>query len=357
MKKASKSFWKISYGAMMTVALAAVFCLSVYALPADSETVYATKSGRVWHEFRNCEDLVGYDAWAMTFADYRKAKNNTTECSKCKNGQELTGDVIGKTYLYQGSYVRKTEIFPELLVGYSGDFKRIGSGEETTSASDTTTSDANTDTTAGAEESSSQSTDTSKNTTTKNTTTKNTTTKNSTTKSSTSKTTASSGNASNSSSSGSSSGKDLMTEKQRRKKFLSKTNPKRGAVVTTPARPKSVGFSYADFSTYNDYSFNNGRGREFVYLLGTIMTMEPVRENGNIYGVAMMVNDCDGYQWYMRYDCAKDKYALLKAELTGKQAYIYGTSAGYSGVTNRPMMDALTVLETNGRGLDLRLFK
>ncbi len=345
MDKAVKTLWKTAGSAVLTTVLAAVFCMSVYALPADSDYVYASKSGRVWHEFRNCEDLVGYDAWFMTFADYKKEKKNSTQCSKCKNGQELTDDVIGKTYAYEGGFVRKTEMFPELFVGYSKDFTSIGSAEEQPVDQEPSGSDAKADTAdSGSKDSTSKNT-TTKNTTTKNTTIKNTTTKNATTNNATAK------------SDGSSSGKDLMTERQRHNKFLSKTNPKRGKSVITPARPKSAGFSYADFGSYNDYNSNNGRGGDFIYLLGTIMTMEPVKQNGDVYSVAMMVNDCDGYQWYMRFNCSKTNYAALKAELTGKQAYIYGRFGGYSGVTDRPMMDTWTVLEVGGKALDLRLFR
>ncbi len=346
MKRVSKALWKISLTAAMSFAIAALFGLSVYALPADTDHVYATKTGKVWHRERNCKEIIDNDAWYMTFAEYKKEKGNTTQCSKCKNDEDLAEEINGKTYAYEGGYSRSTEI-PVTV-------DKSGLNDTSTSAS----SDTGTAETSGG----SISEDSSSSGSTKSKSSRSTTASSSggsskaSTKSSsgsTAKSTASSAG----SSSGSSSGKDLMTERQRHNKFYSKTNPKRGKTVITPARPKSAGFSYADFGSYNDYNSNNGRGGDFIYLLGTIMSMEPVKQTGDEYSVAMMVNDCDGYQWYMRYDCSKTNYALLKAELTGKPAYIYGRFGGYSGVTERPMMDVWTVLEVGGKSLDLRLFK
>ena len=148
-----------------------------------------------------------------------------------------------------------------------------------------------------------------------------------------------------------------MTEKQRRSKFLSKTNPKRGETPATIARPASVGFSYADFARYNSYNSDNKLGGTPIYLLGTIMDIQPVKQTGSEYGLAVMVNDCDGYQWYMRCKCDKSKYDLLKAELLGKAANIYGTYAGYSGVTNRPMLDMNSVFEVGGNAVSMELYK
>ena len=85
--------------------------------------------------------------------------------------------------------------------------------------------------------------------------------------------------------------------------------------------------------------------------------IQPVKQTGSEYGLAVMVNDCDGYQWYMRCKCDKSKYDLLKAELLGKAANIYGTYAGYSGVTNRPMLDINSVFEVGGNAVSMELYK
>lgn len=147
--------------------------------------------------------------------------------------------------------------------------------------------------------------------------------------------------------------KELMTEKQRQQKFSSKTNPKIGTKPTQPERPASAGFLYADFGTYNSYASENKLGGTPIYLLGTIMDVQPVEQNGSQYVVAIMVNDCDGYQWYMRCACNTAKYDLLKSEILGKAANIYGTYAGYSGIINRPMMDVSMILEVNGNSLNM----
>ena len=140
----------------------------------------------------------------------------------------------------------------------------------------------------------------------------------------------------------------LMTQKQREKRFKSKTNPKRGEKIPNVIyKPNYLGFTYADFSTCNSYNSENGLGGRPIYLLGTIMDIEKVYENNIYYGVAIMVNDCDGYQWYMRADIAKNKYEIFKNAFLGKAGYIYGFYSGYSGVTNRPMMD-VTVIHLNG---------
>ena len=135
--------------------------------------------------------------------------------------------------------------------------------------------------------------------------------------------------------------KVLLTDKQRASKFKSKTNPKMGATPITLPRPASAGFPYADFAKYNDYNSDNHLGGTPIYLLGTVMDVQPVKEGDSDYKVAVMVNDCDGYQWYVRVNCSKAKYDLMKNEILGKAGYIYGTYAGYSGVTNRPMMDMI----------------
>jgi len=163
---------------------------------------------------------------------------------------------------------------------------------------------------------------------------------------------------SNSSSNSSNGSKILMTEKQRKAKFKSKTNPKMGTNPgNQPARAASAGFAYADFGTYNNYASKNGLGGAPIYLLGTVMDIQPVSEKDGKYSLAIMVNDCDGYQWYMRCNCAKDKYDLLKNELKGKAANIYGTYAGYSGVTNRPMMDVTVAMEIGGPSVLISLYQ
>ena len=150
----------------------------------------------------------------------------------------------------------------------------------------------------------------------------------------------------------------LMTEKERHKKFLSKTNPKRG---TKPAnavnRPAYLGFTYADFGTFNSYSSDNGLGGTPVYLLGTIMEIEKVAENVSYYQTVLLVNDCDGYQWYMRVDIEKSKYDMFKAQYLGKAGYIYGIYSGYSGVTNRPMIDVTILHITGGVPTNMALYR
>lgn len=151
--------------------------------------------------------------------------------------------------------------------------------------------------------------------------------------------------------------KELMTEKQRKKSFWSKTNPKMGTSPITPARPASAGFSYASFGVYNDYNSKNHLAGTPIYLIGTVMDVQAVKEGASDYKVAILVNDCDGYQWYLRAHCDKLKFGLLKSELLGKAGYIYGTYAGYSGVTQRPMMDMTMMIETPGNAVNMALYK
>lgn len=151
--------------------------------------------------------------------------------------------------------------------------------------------------------------------------------------------------------------KVLLTDKQRANKFKSKTNPKMGATPITLPRPASAGFSYADFAKYNDYNSDNHLGGTPIYLLGTVMDVQPVKEGDSDYKAAVMVNDCDGYQWYVRVNCSKAKYDLMKNEILGKAGYIYGTYAGYSGVTNRPMMDMMIMIETPGNAVNMSLYR
>ena len=180
-----------------------------------------------------------------------------------------------------------------------------------------------------------------------------------TTKSSskTTKTTKTTTRSSGSSSSDSKGNKLLMTESQRRNKFRSKTNPKRGLKPDSIKRPDSNGFMYADFGMCNSYNSDNGLGGTPIYLLGTIMDIQKVYENDLYYGTVLLVNDCDGYQWYMRAEINKLKYDMFRKDYLGKSGYIYGRYSGYSGVTNRPMMD-VTVIQPNGGFMtDVKLYK
>ena len=154
-----------------------------------------------------------------------------------------------------------------------------------------------------------------------------------------------------------SNGKELMTESQRRKKFYSNTNPKRGAKPVSALRPASNGFLYADFATFNSYSSENGLGMTPIYLLGTIKDIEKVTDKGDYYGAVLMVNDVDGYQWYMRLTVAKDKYDLFKKDYLGKTANIYGYYTGYSGVTRRPMLDPTVIIDANGFAVNMSAYK
>ena len=216
-------------------------------------------------------------------------------------------------------------------------------GQSSNSTSNSNTSNKNSNTSKNSNNTTSSGSDTTKKTTTDNTASSG----------SGSKTTASSSGSSGSSKQPG----DLMTESQRRSKFRSRTNPKRGATPVTVQRPASAGFMYADFAKFNSYNSDNHLGGTPIYLLGTIMDVQPVREVGSMYWLAIMVNDCDGYQWYMRLYCDKAKYELFKNQFKGKAGYIYGLYAGYSGVTNRPMMDITVVTPVGGVPTDMRLYQ
>lgn len=149
-----------------------------------------------------------------------------------------------------------------------------------------------------------------------------------------------------------------MTDAQRRNKWRSKTNPKRDIKPAPKAiRPAQNGFTYADFGTCNSYNSENGLGGNYVYLLGTITDIEKVYENTLYYGVAVMVNDCDGYQWYMRVNIAKAKFDMFKGNFLGKTGYIYGIYSGYSGVTDRPMMDIRVIYPMNEYMIDMKFYQ
>lgn len=150
----------------------------------------------------------------------------------------------------------------------------------------------------------------------------------------------------------------LMTDSQRRSRFRSKTNPKRGADPgNTKYRPPYNGFTYADFGTCNSYNSENHLGGRYIYMLGTIMDIEKVYENPTYYGVAILVNDCDGYQWYMRAEVEKMQYANFRALFIGKSGYLFGKYSGYSGVTDRPMMDLTVIYPTGSYAVNMNMFK
>lgn len=166
-----------------------------------------------------------------------------------------------------------------------------------------------------------------------------------------------SSSASSSSSSSSSSGKSLMSQSQRKKKFYSKTNPKRGEKPVTTPKPASAGFMYGDFATFNSYASENGLGYTPIYIAGTIKAIEKVENKGAQYGAVMMVDDIDGYQWYLRLNVSKDKYDLMRGRFLGKTANVYGLYTGYSGVTGRPMMDPTVIIEAGGTPVDLTIYQ
>ena len=309
---------------LLSLAFMLLFAQYVHAEPDDDTYVFVTKSGIVWHKYRDCGEIVNRKAWVMTYGQAKKLNRLEGECDCCYNEEARNKEVTAQTFLYKNGFSEKEEV----------DWKKYQSSSDSktdkldltdsTLASDSTTTNTSDD---------------------------------SSTKSKTSKTTASSGDKSATASSGkstkttgsdSSSGNTLMTDKQRKSRFRSKTNPKMGTKVKTESREDSAGYSYANFGTYNSYNSENGLGGTPIYLLGTFTDVQAVKQSGSEYQVAVMVNDCDKYQWYMRCKCDKDKYELLKKKLKGKTAYIYGTYSGYSGVTNRPMMDMTSVIEVGG---------
>ncbi len=289
--------------------MSAAFSVDTDAMTIDEKTVvYISSNDDRYHLTNDCEEVTSPKGTALETAlsDGRKM------CEVCAKNEGLDPDDAAK-----------------LTIGdLPFDTKSNSTTKSNSSASDSSNDDVESD---------------SKSTTSKSTTSKTTTSKTTTSKSS-------------SSSSGSSSG-ELMTERQRKNKFYSKTNPKRGEKPVTVPRPSSAGFRYADFATYNSYNSENKLGGTPVYLLGTIMDIQPVKQSGSVYSLAVLVNDCDGYQWYMRCSCSKDKYDLLKAEMLGKAAYIYGIYSGYSGVTNRPMLDINSVFEVGGNIVSIALYQ
>ncbi len=150
----------------------------------------------------------------------------------------------------------------------------------------------------------------------------------------------------------------LLTDSQRKARFWSKTNPKRGA----DPNPKGFhnmfnGFAYADFGTFNSYNSDNSLGGIPIYMIGTITDIEKVYEAPMYYGVAIMVTNTDGYQWYVRANIAKLSYANFRALYMGQTGYLFGLYSGYSGVTNRPMMDMTVIYPNGGVPIDMRIYK
>lgn len=331
--------------AFLSILLTALFTVSVRADMDASGYVFVTKNGKVWHAYRDCAEIVDNDAWAILYSDAKKLRNISGECSKCKANESRPGEVNGATYLYNGSFstdkpVHWTQYWYKEPSVASGDGTGDASPDlvEPNTSADNATSDEADDspsTTAGSEINKGSAKQTSK------------------------KTTTSSGSSGKTTSSSTSSDgyKELMTERQRKNRFWSKTNPKMGKEVTTPARPSSAGFEYADFGKLNNYNSKNNLGGTPIYLLGTVMDIKPVKEKDGDYKVAVMVNDCDGYQWYMRVKCSKAKYELMKNEIFGKAGYIYGTYAGYSGVTQRPMMDMTIMIEVPGNAVNMAIYQ
>lgn len=150
----------------------------------------------------------------------------------------------------------------------------------------------------------------------------------------------------------------LMTDSQRKARFWSKTNPKRGS----DPNPKGFhnmlnGFAYADFGTFNSYNSDNSLGGIPIYMIGTITDIEKVYEAPMYYGCAIMVTNTDGYQWYVRANIAKLCYANFRALYMGQTGYLFGLYSGYSGVTNRPMMDMTVIYPNGGVPIDMRIYK
>lgn len=134
--------------------------------------------------------------------------------------------------------------------------------------------------------------------------------------------------------------KELMTQKERKAKFASKSNPARGKKTKLSGRAEEDGYIYADFGKFNSYSYENDLGGTPIYLIGTVKDMAPFKESGNAYQLGIMVDDPDGYQWCVRMEVDKSDYEYFKSDFKGKKCRMIGVYSGYSGVMNRPMMDA-----------------
>ena len=328
---------------VMIICAATVGMLIFAALPVCAETVLKegttvyTGSGSEFHLKSNCGG-----SGATTKTTLAQALNNGyTMCKSC--AEEIGLDEATRSRLSVNLLPYRTPGTISTSSGSSSD-SSSDSGQDSSSSNQTVSSGSSSD---------GDYVDVSENSS-KSNSNSNSKSKSSSNSSKSSKSSSKSSNSSKQTTSGSSnsgnssSGKELMTQKQRRNRFMSKTNPKRNSKPVSQPKANSAGFSYAYFGTYNSYNSDNSLGGTPIYLLGTVMDMAPAKESGSLYSVAVMVNDSDGYQWYMRAKCDKSKYELFKKELMGKSAYIYGTYAGYSGVTNRPMMDMISVIEIGG---------
>ncbi len=140
---------------------------------------------------------------------------------------------------------------------------------------------------------------------------------------------------------------ELMTQKERRAKFASKSNPARGKKPKLSGRAEMDGYVYADFGKFNSYSYENDLGGTPIYLIGTVKDMAPFRESGNAYQLGMMVDDPDGYQWCVRIEVNKSDYKDFRSDFKGSRCRMIGIYSGYSGVMNRPMMDADSIGHVN----------
>ena len=371
---------KLIIAAVATVTVFAACTLTTGAATLKNITnVYITKSGNTYHVNYDCSSIDSKRIYAKTLYNILK-DGNYKMCKTCAkeigmnidDSQKLTLDMLpyettGEIHMKESSESSGGGSSDESLnssdsnssgnssSGNSSD-ESLNSSSDDKSKNNETSSDGSNSTTGSDQTKGSE--DTSKKTTTKNSSNSNSNSNsktalnsNNNSKKTTSK------NSSGSGSKNSSGVTELMTQKQRRNKFLSKSNPARGKKPKTEERPDNDGYAYADFARFNSYNSDNGLGGTPIYLFGTIKDVQAVKQNGSVYGVAVMVDDSDGYQWYMRCNCNKANFDALKADLKGKKANIFGTYAGYSGVTNRPMMDMARLVDADGNDTDLSLYK
>ena len=336
--------------------------------------VYITKTGNTYHVNYDCSSIDSKRIYAKTLYNILK-DGNYKMCKTCAKeigmnvdeSQNLTLDML--PYEISGEIHTKESSDESLNSSDSGSSNNSSSDESLNSSSDSSDSSNGNNSGSGSKSKNDETvsdggnngngsdkttgdsnSNTSKKTTTKKNNSNTTTNSNSNSKKSSSKSSSGSG------SKNSSGVTELMTQKQRRSKFMSKSNPPRGKKPKTEQRPDNDGYAYADFARFNSYNSDNGLGGTQIYLFGTIKDVQAVKQNGSVYGVAVMVDDSDGYQWYMRCTCNKANFDALKADLKGRKANIFGTYAGYSGVTNRPMMDMNRLVDADGNDIDLSLY-
>ncbi len=360
----------------VTGMIAAVVIFGIGTYDTDAATlkkvtnVYITKTGNTYHVNYDCDQIDSKRIYAKTLYNILN-DGNYKMCKTCaknigmdtEDSQNLTVDMLpyetrGEIHTKEGSEDTQKSSEESLNSNESSSSGSGSSNESVNSSESASTSGSNnSNESVNDDRSSGQSLNSSD---TNNSTGKSNASGGSnskkTTKNSTSKTSkkSSSGNSSSNSGSGD---KELMTQKQRRNKFLSKSNPARGKKPKTEKRPENDGFEYADFAKFNSYNSDNGLGGTQIYLTGTIKDIQAVKDKGSAYGVAIMVDDTDGYQWYMRANCSKSNFDVLKADLKGKKANIFGKYAGYSGVTNRPMMDMIRVVDADGNDIDMSIYR